>query len=244
MVDPDRLLDFRLAQIAKSYSTFRPGGHTPNTSEITAESVHCTTLRVPTYGYNEPYDVTLTLPVSNTAMSASTSLLSTTSSESDLSMNSSTATIEPLPWTWTCHRCRRSYRLGVTSRCLDCGHRMCAGRYTQMLNEEHELVYTEHVRGCEAFFDFIAWHAILEDQEAIRCLERGMRPLEPNGSPARDCWTQCFHPQMCMEPTIEVNHGLDDVDMSSPPDAVIETEDGALYSSVGEHTDDGDVMLN
>ncbi|KAE8554870.1 hypothetical protein EYB25_003417 [Talaromyces marneffei] len=31
----------------------------------------------------------------------------------------------PMLWTWTCHICNRSWRVGTTSRCLNCSHRMC-----------------------------------------------------------------------------------------------------------------------
>lgn len=31
----------------------------------------------------------------------------------------------PMSWTWTCHICNHNWRIGTTSRCLNCSHRMC-----------------------------------------------------------------------------------------------------------------------
>jgi hypothetical protein len=37
----------------------------------------------------------------------------------------------PMSWTWTCHICNRSWRIGTTSRCLHCSHRMCMPEETK-----------------------------------------------------------------------------------------------------------------
>ena len=66
----------------------------------------------------------------------------------------------PLNWLWQCHLCHRTYKLGVTRRCLDDGHRFCSG-----VTVVHKAGTNGHRRGarvkrhkaCASEFDYAGW---------------------------------------------------------------------------------------
>ncbi|GAB7344422.1 hypothetical protein MBLNU457_2271t1 [Dothideomycetes sp. NU457] len=62
---------------------------------------------------------------------------------------------DPLAWLWQCHLCHRTYRLGVTRRCLDDGHRFCSG-VTVLARKGSQTKVKRH-KACASEFDYQGW---------------------------------------------------------------------------------------
>lgn len=90
----------------------------------------------------------------------------------------------PSAWIWTCHKCRATYRLGTTRRCLNDGHLFCAGG--TCMNQR-----TGHVRkhkACSSTFDYAGWRAW--------ATWRGSGEDEALAG-ADDCARNCAYPSEC-----------------------------------------------
>ncbi|KAI9789061.1 MAG: hypothetical protein M1816_006416 [Peltula sp. TS41687] len=92
---------------------------------------------------------------------------------------------EPLPWIWQCHSCRRTYRLGVTRRCLTDGHYFCMGTKTYKNGKTR-------IRACASEFDYERWSARKQWREQIAKTD-GLKLRNKD----RDCWLHCTYPSEC-----------------------------------------------
>jgi len=113
----------------------------------------------------------------------------------------------PLSWIWSCHQCNRSYRLGVTRRCLDDGHAFCSGTTTikNWRKSTNPRRMKKH-RACGSEFDYSGWKAW------GRWRRGGTKNtnLNPSNDPKvatgpsqtpdqgkKDCWNVCDYPSEC-----------------------------------------------
>lgn len=87
---------------------------------------------------------------------------------------------------WLCHKCKRTYRLGVTNRCLHDGHYFCAGRI-------HDAKAVPARRGrlprCFSEFDFSGWEEMNHWRDEVHEL---LQVKTKAG-----CWNDCAHPGDC-----------------------------------------------
>ncbi|OAL44949.1 hypothetical protein IQ07DRAFT_604465 [Pyrenochaeta sp. DS3sAY3a] len=92
--------------------------------------------------------------------------------------------ITPLAWMWTCHRCRRTYQLSATRRCLDDGHYFCAGM-TIIHNWRSSSPSTRVKRHkpCGSEFDYQGWktlgkwrRSLFKGESRIQSKQRGVHP--------------------------------------------------------------------
>lgn len=104
----------------------------------------------------------------------------------------------PRPWTWTCHICGHSYRLGVTRRCLRDGHYFCTGRPAATPRGKRP----RKRRACDSEFDYVGWEETNQwrrQVKAAKAAREGMAP-DPLPSPTRgirNCWERCVFPTAC-----------------------------------------------
>lgn len=80
----------------------------------------------------------------------------------------------PRAWRWRCHKCGAHYRLGVTSRCLRCGHRMCSARGPSSPGKKKS-------RSCSSVFDFDGWSAWQEWKRDVAVEEVLGRVMKHDG---------------------------------------------------------------
>lgn len=115
------------------------------------------------------------------------------------------ASTSPLAWLWTCHQCHRSYRLGVTRRCLDDGHYYCSGTSTiKAWRKPKSSRRVKKHRACASEFDYSAWKEWGRwrrggpGNKATRstgCSVGGQaRDIEQGN---KDCWNTCDYPSEC-----------------------------------------------
>ena len=124
---------------------------------------------------------------------------------------------EPLAWLWQCHLCHRTYRLGVTRRCLDDGHRFCSG-VTVLARKGGSTKIKRH-KACASEFDYQGWTAwgewrrIVQDINELEAsaVKACVSPLfgrqgttDPTASPSsvtnsphKDCERNCNYPSEC-----------------------------------------------
>lgn len=116
----------------------------------------------------------------------------------------------PLPWTWRCHECGAKYALGVTNRCLWCGHIFCPGNSKQRGVKRRD-------RPCNSEFDYAAWQhrrvwqwyvAREEEDGGDRNGEAGDHAANSGRANARGrsmmsmmngCWYGCSFPGACYD---------------------------------------------
>ncbi|KAK4223309.1 hypothetical protein QBC38DRAFT_335573, partial [Podospora fimiseda] len=66
----------------------------------------------------------------------------------------------PYPWTWRCHKCRSTYRLSATRRCLECGHTFCIKVISSNKSSKRgSSSRRQDTRTCSAEYDYTAWQA-------------------------------------------------------------------------------------
>lgn len=87
----------------------------------------------------------------------------------------------PNPWTWICHGCGYSWRLGVTNRCLKCGHFYCSGFAVEESQSDMH---------CPSGFDYAAWHLV-----AAWKMERSGTRADRQRT---GCETNCLFPTQCL----------------------------------------------
>lgn len=121
---------------------------------------------------------------------------------------------QPKPWSWRCSRCRILYRLGATTRCLHCGHRI--GRpYTTIRGRIRKTV------ACEYYFDYTGWRDHMDWGRFVREVraeqeqqreQRGRADTNGDVSTSEsskevrvcvrdghDCFWDCDYPSQCLE---------------------------------------------
>ncbi|OAG03510.1 uncharacterized protein CC84DRAFT_1218825 [Paraphaeosphaeria sporulosa] len=132
----------------------------------------------------------------------------------------------PLQWLWQCHRCRRTYSLGVTRRCLEDGHTFCAGGVTEVKSWRRPLraVRVRRHRACASEFDYRGWKtwgrwkrsgygrkdSIYGDEECFPSSSPSEGSIEDSHvsmaitasmtrsrTPRKDCWNTCDYPSEC-----------------------------------------------
>ncbi|KAK3988961.1 hypothetical protein QBC44DRAFT_292058 [Cladorrhinum sp. PSN332] len=75
---------------------------------------------------------------------------------------------QPYPWSWRCHKCRSTYRLSATRRCLECGHIFCikildssSSSSSCSSSPSHKVAKSRRSkrdnRTCSAEFDYLTW---------------------------------------------------------------------------------------
>ncbi|KAF2808116.1 uncharacterized protein BDZ99DRAFT_500368 [Mytilinidion resinicola] len=125
----------------------------------------------------------------------------------------------PLQWLWQCHKCSRTYQLGVTRRCLDDGHFFCAG--TTTIKSWRKSVNPRRVRthrACASEFDYQGWKTWGQwwrgggggGDEDVRMVDAATSSdaysfsssssdteSEPDAKPAKSCWDRCDYPSEC-----------------------------------------------
>ncbi|EMC95947.1 hypothetical protein BAUCODRAFT_24924 [Baudoinia panamericana UAMH 10762] len=96
---------------------------------------------------------------------------------------------EPLQWLWQCHICNRVYKLGVTRRCLDDGHYVCAGTTTVKRSKRTNKKVVRH-KACASEFDYQGWEAwgawrrsAMERMDAAKVLYQGDDGYDDFGLP-------------------------------------------------------------
>jgi hypothetical protein len=96
----------------------------------------------------------------------------------------------PIPWIWSCHRCRMAYPLGVTRRCLDDGHFLCVG---DTVTPEGRV---QRHNACHTEFDY--------DQWAVwgRWRRNKTRDGTVSTYTVKHCWYQCDFPSQCFHSPI------------------------------------------
>lgn len=92
---------------------------------------------------------------------------------------------EPLPWMWQCHSCRRTYRLGVTRRCLNDGHYFCMG--TKSVKHGRT-----RVRACASEYDYERWATWQQWRQDVA---KAAGPKLCNKG--QGCWLHCSYPSEC-----------------------------------------------
>ncbi|KAF2493749.1 hypothetical protein BU16DRAFT_582805 [Lophium mytilinum] len=120
----------------------------------------------------------------------------------------------PLQWLWQCHKCSRTYQLGVTRRCLDDGHFFCAG--TTTIKSWRKSVNPRRVRthrACASEFDYQGWKTWGQwrrgGDEDVRMIDAASSDAysvssssseaesELDARPAKNCWNTCDYPSEC-----------------------------------------------
>ena len=93
----------------------------------------------------------------------------------------------PMPWMWSCHKCRTHYLLGATRRCLHDGHYFCGGTTVDRITGR-----VKKHKACSSEFDYIGW--------------KGFGGWKKDGfggcslvgqSRGKDCEHQCHFPSEC-----------------------------------------------
>lgn len=115
------------------------------------------------------------------------------------------APLSPLKWTWTCHQCRHSYRLGVTRRCLEDGHYYCSGQVTLKAWRKPTNARRSRKRGaCSSEFDYSGWKEWSRWRRGGPRDEAALRsdsPIDNQGEvleqKKKDCWNICDYPSEC-----------------------------------------------
>ncbi|KAG8624174.1 hypothetical protein KVT40_009150 [Elsinoe batatas] len=108
---------------------------------------------------------------------------------------------DPLAWLWQCHVCHRTYRLAVTRRCLDDGHRFCAG--VTIVHKKDQKPKVKRHRACASEFDYNGWKAFGAWRRAVSyedADESDKENINASRSPkehTKDCWNKCDYPSQC-----------------------------------------------
>lgn len=119
---------------------------------------------------------------------------------------------DPLAWLWQCHLCHRTYRLGVTRRCLDDGHRFCSG-VTVLARKGSQTKVKRH-KACASEFDYQGWTTWgdwrrtlqeideLETAAVKACVSplfgREKTEVSPTTAPLKkNCERNCNYPSEC-----------------------------------------------
>jgi hypothetical protein len=111
----------------------------------------------------------------------------------------------PLQWLWTCHACRSAYPLGATRRCLDDGHRFCAGTTVVMKwRHDGQKRRVKRHKACASEFDYMRWkcwgrwkQAALMSKPSARTKRVEDGDNSDRSARKKDCWTQCDYPSQC-----------------------------------------------
>ncbi|KAI9885845.1 MAG: hypothetical protein M1823_002375 [Watsoniomyces obsoletus] len=109
---------------------------------------------------------------------------------------------KPLPWTWSCHKCRQRYPLGVTRRCLEDGHFFCTTRTSLTTGKTiQEGDGRRRCRGkkrrdrggrsCGSSFDYDGWTAWGAWRREIQGTKESRQKGEKN------CLFNCDFPSDC-----------------------------------------------
>ncbi|KAF2028711.1 hypothetical protein EK21DRAFT_101604 [Setomelanomma holmii] len=127
---------------------------------------------------------------------------------SNLPTPASSAPNSPLPWTWQCHQCHRSYLLSATRRCLEDGHTYCSGSTTvRAWREGRGRRRTKRGRACASEFDFAGWKELGRWKRSG--IGKGISSREVGGGTGKkknkNCWTTCDYPSECIW---ERRHGV------------------------------------
>ncbi len=135
-----------------------------------------------------------------TTTTTSSALQSSPTNKIDNAAWSMNPPFQPLPWVWTCHRCRQSYRLGVTRQCLEDGHLFCTGR-TSLTTGKRVHEGETHSGGrrrkkrqeqsCSSSFDYSGW----AEWQAWRREVLGKE--ESREADEKCCWLNCDFPSEC-----------------------------------------------
>lgn len=99
----------------------------------------------------------------------------------------------PAPWLWACCCCHSTYRLGVTRRCLHCGHRFCSGTQTEYVRGRRRGKKLKRGVACAAEFDYEAWREFGNWRRDM-LIKSGR--LLATGRP-HNCWFDCDYPSQC-----------------------------------------------
>jgi hypothetical protein len=94
----------------------------------------------------------------------------------------------PLSWLWQCHHCHRNYKLGVTRRCLDDGHRFCSGTMSAKAWQNPVQNRSKRHRACASEFDYVGWKAWGRWRRGASKIKDGSK---------KDCWNTCDYPSEC-----------------------------------------------
>jgi hypothetical protein len=142
----------------------------------------------------------------------------------------------PLSWLWQCHHCHRNYKLGVTRRCLDDGHRFCSGTTSPKAWRNPVQNRFKRHRACASEFDYVGWKAWGRWKQDSSRIKDGSK---------KDCWNTCNYPSECRWGTkfgihtpITANFPVLEMPAMSPP---IGSEQISLIAS--EKTDFWDALI-
>jgi hypothetical protein len=117
---------------------------------------------------------------------------------------------DPTPWFWKCHLCQQWYQLGVTTRCLIDGHRLCSSFSNRPLGKRKNQY-------CVTRFDYKGWRELHDWRKRLR--KASPRRINPRALSPRpkmhNCWNDCEYPSMC------IHDALRSLDPPSP------SEDGS-----------------
>lgn len=115
----------------------------------------------------------------------------------------------PLSWIWQCHKCHRSYQLGVTRRCLDDGHHFCSGTTTVKSYRKGNLPKRKRHKACASEFDYQGWKAwgrwkraggrnkLQYPKVELATSPSGKYAQVKSAKSKKDCWNTCDYPSEC-----------------------------------------------
>lgn len=114
----------------------------------------------------------------------------------------SSAPPSPFPWHWECHKCKQTYRLAVTRRCLQDGHYFCTGTTPSKLDASPKRRKTAV---CSSAFDYHGWRALGKWRRNCLTPEDAMQPKastdkhisQMRSEGRRDCSKKCDYPSEC-----------------------------------------------
>lgn len=125
---------------------------------------------------------------------------------------------EPIAWMWQCHQCSRIYQLTTTNRCLEDGHRFCAGTTIIKRNRRNNHKKVLKHKACASEFDYAGWRVYGAWRREMNVQPDGaddVAMLDANDAAApndgltdstidahakgqvRDCWMNCDFPSEC-----------------------------------------------
>ena len=110
---------------------------------------------------------------------------------------------KPPLWLWTCHKCKHSYPLGATRRCLHDGHLFCSG-----MEISKRTGRMKRVSPCGSVFDYVGWRAWVEWRDQARLRQLVHPPKTRNtvekeqeeeyiNKGKRNCHQNCNFPSEC-----------------------------------------------